>query len=250
MSQFEKIYLKRIGNVSVVDNIVDQLVTSIINGNIHPGDKIPTEIELAEMFSVGRSSVREAIKVLVSYGILEIRRAEGTYVCTSFSEAMLNPLLYGIILEQDSSQHLAELRQAMEVATLQLAILHATEEDISILKGILNEFAFALRKECPDPEEISNLDFSFHTALEAATHNPLFAKVCNIIDNLARSSQLQTNQRVVQLGEGEHLIETHTALLNTVLTHDVDSIPQALRNSYKYWTLLANNHSDQEMPDK
>ena len=71
---------KKVNNSSVVDDIIDQLVASIISGSLKPGDKIPTEAILMEQMHVGRNSVREAIKVLVSYGILEIRRADGTFV--------------------------------------------------------------------------------------------------------------------------------------------------------------------------
>lgn len=69
---------KKIKNKSVVQTVVDSITKAIINGELRPGDKIPTEMELADSFGVGRNSIREAIKILVYYGILEIRRAEGT----------------------------------------------------------------------------------------------------------------------------------------------------------------------------
>lgn len=69
---------KKIKNKSVVKTVVDSITKAIINGELRPGDKIPTEMELADSFGVGRNSIREAIKILVYYGILEIRRAEGT----------------------------------------------------------------------------------------------------------------------------------------------------------------------------
>lgn len=70
---------KKIKNKSVVQTVVDSITKAIINGELRPGDKIPTEMELAESFGVGRNSIREAIKILVYYGILEIRSAEGTF---------------------------------------------------------------------------------------------------------------------------------------------------------------------------
>ena len=60
----------------------------MLNRELRPGDKIPTEAELAESMGVGRNSIREAIKILVYLGVLEIRRAEGTFVCEGFSESM------------------------------------------------------------------------------------------------------------------------------------------------------------------
>lgn len=78
---------KKIKNKSVVQTVVDSITKAIINGELRPGDKIPTEMELADSFGVGRNSIREAIKILVYYGILEIRRAEGTFVCNGFTRS-------------------------------------------------------------------------------------------------------------------------------------------------------------------
>ena len=87
---------KKIKNKSVVQTVVDSITKAIIAGELKPGDKIPTELELAESFGVGRNSIREAIKILVYYGILEIRRAEGTFVCNGFNKIMIDPMVYGV----------------------------------------------------------------------------------------------------------------------------------------------------------
>ena len=63
---------KSLANKSVVERVVDQITNAIINGELLPGDKLPTEPELCETFNVGRNSVREAIKILEAYGVVEI----------------------------------------------------------------------------------------------------------------------------------------------------------------------------------
>ena len=73
-------YLKPINTKSVVQQVVDRLTQALINKELRPGDKIPTEKELASTFGAARNSVREAIKILISFGVLEIRRPEGTFV--------------------------------------------------------------------------------------------------------------------------------------------------------------------------
>ena len=87
------IQLKRIKSESVVQQIIDSLVEAMIRKELKPGDQIPTEMELAERLGVGRNSVREAIKILVYFGVLEIRRAEGTYVCEGFTDTMIDPII-------------------------------------------------------------------------------------------------------------------------------------------------------------
>lgn len=104
-----------LANKSVVERITDQITNAIINGELKPGDKIPTEVELCESFGVGRNSVREAIKVLEAYGVLEIRRADGTYIRQGYDDKMLYPILYGIILQKDSKEQIVELRKVIDV---------------------------------------------------------------------------------------------------------------------------------------
>lgn len=79
-------YLKKINRSSVVQRVIDRLTEAIVSGELKPGDRIPTEMELAEQMGVARNSIREAVKILVYIGVLEIRRADGTFVCDGFSE--------------------------------------------------------------------------------------------------------------------------------------------------------------------
>ena len=77
----EKKYLAPINSKSMVQIVIDRITGAIIDGELKPGDQIPTEPELSSLFNVGRNTVREAIRILVAYGVLEIRRAEGTFIC-------------------------------------------------------------------------------------------------------------------------------------------------------------------------
>ena len=82
-----------VGGQSIVNKIVDNITNAIINGELNPGDKIPTEAELSESMGVGRNSVREAIKVLEAYGVVHIKRAEGTFVSQEYDSKMIYPVL-------------------------------------------------------------------------------------------------------------------------------------------------------------
>ena len=75
MYQFEKMNKKLLGS-----QVEEELMNYILNEPVEIGEKIPNEFELAEKFGVGRSTIREAVKALVSKGILEVRRGAGTYV--------------------------------------------------------------------------------------------------------------------------------------------------------------------------
>ena len=157
--------LKPIGQQSVVWNVIDQLTQAMTMGKLRPGDKIPTETELSESLQVSRNSVREAVKILVAYGILEIRRAEGTFIRSGVSQQMLNPLIYGIMFTQgDSYRQLKEFRQMIEIAALRLAIRHKTEEKLAELKQVFEDFIQELVAESPSLEVVMQKDMAFHMA--------------------------------------------------------------------------------------
>ena len=78
MDQLEKVGKKLLGS-----QIEDSLMEYILNEPVAIGEKLPNEFELAEKFGVGRSTIREAVKSLVSKGVLEVRRGSGTYVVST-----------------------------------------------------------------------------------------------------------------------------------------------------------------------
>ena len=151
-------YLKKLSNESVVQRVINCLTDAMIHKELRPGDKIPTELELSETLGVGRNSIREAIKILVYLGVLEIRRAEGTFVCEGFSESMIDPMIYGIILDKaDSYDNLMELREMMESGVVRLAMTKYTEEDMQNLEENLYstlEETMARLESMPEPEAV------------------------------------------------------------------------------------------------
>src|SRR3712207_1238897 len=153
---------------SVSKIIIDQITEAIIKRQYRPGDKLPTEFELCEMFGVGRNSVRVAIKILESYGVVEIRRAERTFIRSGFSEQLIQPLLYSIILAQDDSlQSLKEFRQLIDVGVTEMVIDKADEEGLKKLK-----FAYDNMKNkvtTRDIEAIVVADNMFHDRSEEHT---------------------------------------------------------------------------------
>ena len=109
-------YLRNLKSESVVQKVINCLTDGMISGELKPGDKLPTEPELAATFGVARTSVREATKILTYLGVLESRRSEGTFVANGFQESMIDPMVYGIILNQgEDFNSLIELRELTEV---------------------------------------------------------------------------------------------------------------------------------------
>lgn len=100
---------------SSADYVIAILKDALIAKRIAPGDKLPSETELARRFSVSRSSIREAIKILSAFGVVESKRGDGTYVAKEANDTFVfKPLLFSFILTQPDFRELQELRFMLE----------------------------------------------------------------------------------------------------------------------------------------
>ena len=226
---------KEIGGKTIVDQIVDNIANAIINGEIKPGDKIPTEAELSKSMNVGRNSVREAIKILVAYGVLKIKRAEGTFVRQEFSRRMLYPLLYGIILQKDFNGQIIELRKILDVGLLEL-VLDKLDKDY--LKGVEEAFK-ELKKISKKPkvtaEEMFEADVRFHRALAEVTQNKLLEGIAYYVDKISRPSRIITNKRFLDDDAVDVFLAKHEELIRLLRDRDRKAINKAVINHYEYW---------------
>jgi GntR family transcriptional repressor for pyruvate dehydrogenase complex len=101
------------------EQVAENLRKYIIQQNLQPGDKLPSEDELAEMFGVGRSSVREAVKSLSVLGVVEIRRREGTVVKNVDPIQFIDNMAYGLYFSPDGLRELHQLRLILELGLVQ-----------------------------------------------------------------------------------------------------------------------------------
>ena len=111
---------------SLVEGIIDAFRQDIIASRLRPGQRVPSEFDLAERFQVSRSAVREAMKTLQAIGVVAIRRGDGTYIVEQPSESLLNPLVFAVLLETARPAELVELRLLLEVGYCQLAATAVT----------------------------------------------------------------------------------------------------------------------------
>lgn len=208
---------KPINQQSVVWNVIDQLTDAIIMGKLRPGDQIPTETELSEQLKVSRNSVREAVKILVAYGILEIRRAEGTFIRTGISQQMLNPLIYGIMFSQDDSyRQLKEFRQLIEIATLRLAFRHKTEQKLDKLKKAYEALIDVLNEETPSLDKVMKRDLTFHLTIAELTDNTLMQGVTRLLFTLTTSKRMEVTETLLRTNRA-YLVDSHTKIYQTVV---------------------------------
>lgn len=136
-----------------------------------PGDRLPTEIQLAQLLGVGRSTVREAVRALVSSGMLESRQGSGTFVrprAPRWGDLSARLRRAGVL-------EVYEVRHGLELHAARLAATRRTEEDLRCLDA-----ALARRRRARSAGRIAafvDADLDFHRGVIAATHNPVLVEL-------------------------------------------------------------------------
>lgn len=229
---FENVKIK---NSSVVQQVIDALTKAMIDKQLRPGDKIPTELELAESLGVGRLSIREAIKILVYYGVLEIRRPTGTFVCKGLSEKMIDPLLYGIILHDDDSySSIKELRQMMEVGVIKLAIKKRTEDNKQALYEKYKEFKAIVESKPVDIQAVFDIDNDFHKIVSEMGGNPLIDQINSLVRTLTYDIRYRTVKNMIGHGKEKILLSAHKKIYDAIIKRDDSNIEKIVDFGYFY----------------
>jgi DNA-binding FadR family transcriptional regulator len=154
---------------SLADAVVSKLQQQISLGEYQPGQKLPSEPELMEKFGVGRSTIREAIRILANTGMLSVRQGSGTFV--QAHSGIGEPLSQR--LKRADAHDLDEVRQLLEMKIAQKAALHRTKKDMEKMSSLLKQRDAA--SKAGDTEEAIRADIQFHIAIAAASNNDILA---------------------------------------------------------------------------
>lgn len=164
------------------ESVVNSLLTHILGGTMRPGDRLPPERKLVEILGVGRSAVREAMSALEVLGVVETRAGSGTYLRSSSSELLPRTLSWGMLMNRQSTQELAVVREALERAAAEVAARVADSEDVQRLMQSVEEQAQAQT----DVVRYVEADIAFHQHLAAAARNPILQDLLSTSRSLLR----------------------------------------------------------------
>ena len=155
---------------SLADMIAETLKQQITEGTYRAGDKLPTEPELMKTFGVGRSSVREAVKLLVNMGVVRVQQGSGTFVAVPSNNDDVN-----IKMSTADRTELDEVRKILDIAIVEKAVARRTEKDIERMRASLEKRKVNAEKGLL--EECIEADLNFHIAIADAAHNRIMANI-------------------------------------------------------------------------
>ncbi|MFC5452044.1 FadR/GntR family transcriptional regulator [Paenibacillus aestuarii] len=200
------------------DIVLEQLKKRIESGEYSPGYRLPSVVDLASGFNVGRSTIREALSALKAMGWLDIRHGEGTFVSDVLPSAEVQPESAGFFHSKESFQEILEIRKYIESGCASLASMRRTAEDLEQLQMTLN-----LMQEVLEDEKASEAaDVQFHQLIARASHNSLFIQM---MDSLTKRMQesMGDSRRLwffSELASGQQLLEEHTGIFEAIRDHD------------------------------
>lgn len=209
--------------------IYNQIYPKIVSGELKPGDRLPPERELAEMFQRSRPVVREALRMLQQDGLLEtsVGSAGGAVIRGISLKSVEEPLKNLVAMGAINLEELLEYRHINDRGCARLAAIHHTEEDAAALQktmaGSLEHVDSLL--------SFQEYDVAFHNALAKASHNTLASMINDVIVRLNTDVFMETVQTYPpeRLREiNMRIYQTHYTIMEAVLAHDPDGADQAV----------------------
>ncbi len=199
------------------EEIVDQIKELISRGDLGPGQRIPSERELATFLGVSRPSVREAIMVLEAMGFLEARQGGGTYVRSLADVTMADPLANMVERRDPRMLHaLTEVRIGLETWSAYLAAKRAEQSEIDRLRELYTIMEEQAENGGWDPE----IDFQFHLTITTASHNTLQIHILNTIQNCSDDNYGCLGEFYSKEGYIERLLAHHREILEAIEARD------------------------------
>lgn len=235
MPEKKNLLKKQLHKDSVVNQVVKQITDSIIAGDLKPGDKLPTEPELCENFGIGRNSVREAIKILEAYGVVYIKRAEGTFVNDSYNHKMLDPMLYGILLGKNLRINIIQVRKVLDTGMLYQIISMITDEKMDKIQQEFESLKTVVLGEGVAAKQVLQADVDFHRALVESTGNPILCNMHEYVDRITTPSREKTVELVLEKNQAEKFILLHQKIINLLLEKNYQNIESVLAEHYQFW---------------
>jgi DNA-binding FadR family transcriptional regulator len=199
---------KMIKRSGVCDEIVKQLQQQIISGKYKIGDKLPSESEMMQELGVGRSSVREAVRILANYGLLRVKQGLGTFVHVDSGTY----LPWYQRLQDADSKDLHEVRQLLELKIAEKAAMNRTQKDIDKMTKLLKKRIDAAKKNLA--AECIEADIQFHIAIAEAAKNNILT---DLYKNIAAQVKKSFRQAYTDTGAFILQHELHVALLQSII---------------------------------
>ncbi len=204
------------------EQIVSRIQDMIRSGELKPGDRLPSERDMAQKFRVSRNSVREAIRALAESGMVESRRGDGTYLCATDTAILVDSLAHAIQNQKHRLRDIFDFRRLVEPHIAELAARHITDEELAQLKVMVCD----QDRRILAGEDGADMDMAFHLLLARISGNRIMHDVLQALHTMlmeSRSEFLQTEARK------RTSVTAHLRLIDALEKRDPDAARDAMK---------------------
>lgn len=205
--------------------IVSQIRELFSDGKLKPGEKLPSERELAVVFNVSRTSVREAIRTMAALDLVEIKVGCGVFVKEAMLHSVMNNAAHTLVISQDEVRSLFEIRRLLETRAAAWAALRASKEEIADLASLVREARINVKSKKIDIDSASIYDKKFHSTVISISQNQVLVKIMSgIFDVLDR---VRTRSATVP-GRVAQSINDHEEIAEAIAARDPERAMEAM----------------------
>ncbi|MEM5492857.1 transcriptional regulator NanR [Hoeflea sp. AS16] len=207
------------------DEVLERLKHLITEGELQPGDDMPSERELMARFKVGRPAIREAMQALSSMGLVAISHGERAKVLKLSARSIINQVdataKMMLASSKDSLEHLKNARIFFEGGMVREAAEKASKEDIARLRDIVTKQRAALG----DAEAFISADMLLHTQIAVISRNPIYIAFSEAM--LGWLKEYHT-EMLIWTGKESTTLAEHDEIIDCIARHDIDAAENAM----------------------
>ncbi|MFD1707902.1 FadR/GntR family transcriptional regulator [Siminovitchia sediminis] len=204
--------LRPIKKTHAYELVIEQIIDSIESGLIRPGDRLPPERELSEQLSTSRSVIREAMRILQTTNVIEVKPGIGTFLKKDHKEKLLENMKRILIRSDAGFIQLSEVRQGLEGQAAYLAAKKASEQDLVEMHTALVRLETAVGNGELGADE----DLEFHLTIARSSQNKMLVDLLHLISDKYLETLEETRRRLIQFNKVERFIKEHRDIYNSI----------------------------------
>jgi GntR family transcriptional repressor for pyruvate dehydrogenase complex len=212
--------LREANKVTLAQSVLEQILELITSEPLNPGDKLPSERELMERLSVGKSSVREALQGLAMMNIIETRAGRGSFVKRNPGLSKQELSSFVILVQKGALLHLIEARRTLEVEIAGLAAQRSDKGQIKAIGEALNLWETVMDTPNHLARVRNEANKAFHLAIAEATSNPIYVSlVASLMDMMIESRETLVDSSLLEI---ERKYGLHRKIFDAISKRDVE----------------------------
>jgi GntR family transcriptional repressor for pyruvate dehydrogenase complex len=224
---------RKVAPEKLSQSVVRQVEELILRGILRPGERLPSERDLAEKLGVSRPSLREAISELAEAGLLTSKAGSGVFVAEVLGSAFSPALVRLFATHEEAVFDYIAFRRDMEGLAAERAARLGSETDLRVIDTIFHKMEAAYQKR--DPTNEAQLDAAFHMAIIEAGHNVIMLHMLRSMFDLLRDGVFYNRQVMFRnRTTREQLLDQHRAMNDAVQSRDPDAAREAVAAHLNY----------------